>query len=107
MSGTERLTPLPHLIKSIRHRNWGLGGALKEWVDNSLQHGHAKNITIVIDNSAGIGIVDGGIGIDDINRVFTLGDASAYGEPSTSVQSTVILCLRPSRIVSTSATLPR
>jgi hypothetical protein len=82
MANSERLTPLPHLIKSIRNRHWSLSGALMEWVDNSLQHGKATNITIVIDNSFGIGIEDDGIGIDDINRVFTLGDASAYGDLS-------------------------
>jgi anti-sigma regulatory factor (Ser/Thr protein kinase) len=79
---TERLTPLPHLLKSIRSRNWSLGGALMEWVDNSLQHGRADNIAIMIDNAFGIAIKDNGIGIDDINRVFTLGDASAYGDLS-------------------------
>lgn len=77
---TERLTPLPHLVKSIRSRNWSLSGALMEWVDNSLQHGHANEITIGIDNANGIVVIDDGIGFDDINRAFTLGDASAYGD---------------------------
>ena len=79
---TERLTPLPHLVKSIRSRNWNLSGALMEWVDNSLQHGRAKNIAIYIGNGENIAILDDGVGIDDINRVFTLGDASAYGDLS-------------------------
>ena len=82
MDSAERLTPLPHFLKSIRSRNWSLSGASMEWVDNSLQHGMAKNITLVIENGHSIGLVDDGVGIDDINRVFTLGDASAYGDLS-------------------------
>jgi hypothetical protein len=79
---SDRLTPLPHLIKSIRHRNWKLSGAMMELVDNSLQHGRATDICILIENGEMIGIGDNGIGIDDINRMFTLGDASAYGDLS-------------------------
>lgn len=51
-----------------------------EMLDNSLQHGKASVVAIAIDNSRGIAVVDDGIGIDDINRIFTLGDASAYGD---------------------------
>jgi anti-sigma regulatory factor (Ser/Thr protein kinase) len=76
----DRLTPLPHIIKSIRALNWNLAGALMELIDNSLQHGKAKEITIVIDNATGIAINDNGIGVDDINRIFRLGDASAYDD---------------------------
>jgi hypothetical protein len=51
-----------------------------EWVDNSFQHGLSDRITIMIDSNRNIAIRDYGIGIDDINRVFRLGDASAYGD---------------------------
>lgn len=77
-----RLVPKPHMLKSIRARNWWLAGALEELVDNSLGHGRAKNVRINIDNAGGISVIDDGIGIDDINRMFRLGDASAYGSSS-------------------------
>lgn len=76
----ERLVPRPHVIKSIRSRNWNLIGAVGELVDNSLGHGHAKNIVVVIVNGNAIQITDDGIGMDDINRFFRLGDASAFGD---------------------------
>lgn len=76
----DRLVPRPHVIKSIRSRNWNLIGAVGELVDNSLGHGLAKNITIVIVNGIAIQIADDGIGMDDINRFFRLGDASAFAD---------------------------
>lgn len=75
---TERLVPKPHMIKSIRARNWSLAGAIEELVDNSLGHGKASVVEVGISNTVGIGVWDNGVGIDDINRVFRLGDASAY-----------------------------
>ena len=77
---SERLTPLPHMLKSIRARNWSLSGAIEELVDNSILHGIANDVTIVIDNAHGIAVSDNGKGIDDINRIFRLGDASAYDD---------------------------
>jgi anti-sigma regulatory factor (Ser/Thr protein kinase) len=73
-----RLIPTPHMLKSIRSRNWNLEGAIEELVDNSFGHGRAKKVGVVIDNKLGIGVIDDGIGVDDINRIFRLGDAGAY-----------------------------
>lgn len=67
-----------HIIKSIRSRNWTLAGAIEELVDNSLGHGKAQLVQIIISNSTGIGVFDDGIGIDDVNRIFRLGDASSH-----------------------------
>ena len=75
---TERLVPKPHMLKSIRARNWSLAGAIQELVDNSLGHGRASRVQVDIHNGVGILVFDDGTGIDDINRVFRLGDASAY-----------------------------
>lgn len=76
----DRLVPLPHVIKSIRSRNWSMIGAVGELIDNSLDHGRANAVQIIISNTAGIGVFDDGVGIDDINRVFRLGDASSHDE---------------------------
>jgi anti-sigma regulatory factor (Ser/Thr protein kinase) len=75
---SERLVPKPHMIKSIRSRNWNLAGAIEELVDNSLGHGKATEVVVFIDNTEGIVVMDDGIGVDDINRVFRLGDASSH-----------------------------
>lgn len=77
-----KLIPKPHMLKSIRSRNWHLAGAIEELVDNSLGHGEATNVKVVIDNAHGIAVVDDGIGIDDINRIFRFGDASAHDKLS-------------------------
>ena len=77
---TRRLTPKPHMLKSVRSRNWSLSGAIEELVDNSIGHGHATEITIFVGNNQGIAVEDDGIGVDDINRIFTYGDASAYDD---------------------------
>jgi anti-sigma regulatory factor (Ser/Thr protein kinase) len=77
-----KLIPKPHMLKSIRSRNWHLGGAIEELVDNSLGHGQATKVDVVIDNGNGIAVIDDGIGIDDINRVFRLGDASSHDKLS-------------------------
>jgi hypothetical protein len=77
----DRLIPKPHMLKSIRSRNWKLEGAIEELVDNSLGHGRASNVDIIIDHvSKAIVVHDDGIGIDDINRIFRYGDASAHDE---------------------------
>jgi hypothetical protein len=68
------------MIKSIRNRAWTLAGALEELVDNSLGHGHADKVIVIIDNANGIGVIDNGVGIDDINRIFRIGDASAHDD---------------------------
>jgi hypothetical protein len=73
-----KLIPKPHMIKSIRSRNWHLSGAIQELVDNSLGHGQATKIGVVIDNRDGVGVIDNGIGADDINRLFRIGDASSH-----------------------------
>src|SRR5262249_13042329 len=76
---SERLVPVPHLIKSIRARNWSLAGALEGLVDNGIGHGRANRIEIKI-YPGSIVVYDNGIGIDDINRFYRLGDAGAYGD---------------------------
>jgi len=75
-----KLVPTTHMLKSVRSKNWHLAGAIKELVDNSLGHGKATEVTVIIDNNAGIGVIDNGIGIDDINRVFRFGDASSHDD---------------------------
>ena len=76
----ERLVPFPHIIKSIRNRPWNLWGAVGELVDNSLGHGKATEVNIFILNSVGVLVTDNGIGVDDVNRIFRLGDASAHDD---------------------------
>jgi Histidine kinase-, DNA gyrase B-, and HSP90-like ATPase len=73
-----RLVPKPHIIKAIRARNWSLEGAIEELIDNSIGHGRARNVAVYIDNAVGIGAHDDGIGVDNVNRIFWYGDASAY-----------------------------
>ncbi len=74
----DRLVPLTHELKSKRARAWSLSGAIEELLDNSFLHGHATKISVVISNTNGIGIIDNGDGIDDINRIFQFGNSSAY-----------------------------
>jgi Histidine kinase-, DNA gyrase B-, and HSP90-like ATPase len=74
----KRLIPKPHIIKAIRARNWSLDGALEELIDNSIGHGRAKNVSVYVSNTEGIGVRDDGIGVDNINRIFHYGDASAH-----------------------------
>jgi hypothetical protein len=68
------------MIKSIRSRNWNLAGAIEELVDNSLGHGKATEVVVFIDNAKGIAVMDNGDGVDDINRIFRLGDASSHDD---------------------------
>jgi hypothetical protein len=68
------------MIKSIRSRNWNLAGAIEELVDNSLGHGKATEIVVYIDNAKGIAVMDNGLGVDDVNRIFRLGDASSHDD---------------------------
>jgi anti-sigma regulatory factor (Ser/Thr protein kinase) len=75
-----RLVPKPHMLKAVRARNSSLSAAIYELGDNSLDHGRASMLTIIIDNAAGVIVTDDGIGIDDINRLFRFGDASAYSD---------------------------
>src|SRR5262249_31405543 len=72
----QRLTPKPHILKSKRNKRWTLAGAIHELIDNSIGHGKAKNISVIVDNKNGIEVIDDGIGVDNINRVFWFGDAS-------------------------------
>lgn len=75
-----RLIPKPHMLKSIRARNWNLAGAIEELVDNSIGHGKATAVRINIKNEEGISVTDNGIGLDNINRIFHYGDASAHDD---------------------------
>lgn len=75
-----RLTPKPHMLKSIRARNWNLAGAIEELVDNSIGHGKATRVIIRIENEEGIYVQDDGVGLDNINRIFHYGDASAHDD---------------------------
>ncbi|QBI98726.1 hypothetical protein SEA_BOBBY_96 [Mycobacterium phage Bobby] len=82
MAERRRLSPGTHLIHGIRARTNSLDECIEEFVDNSLEHGEAKNITIVIANNGGIVIQDDGIGVSDINRVFEIASSSAYDDKS-------------------------
>lgn len=68
-----KLIPKPHMLKSIRARNWHLTGAIAELVDNSLDHGRAKNVRVFIDNANGVVVADDGMGMADINDAFWYG----------------------------------
>lgn len=70
------IVPTTHILKSKRARTWTLAGALAELVDNSLGHGKANNVMIEVDNTLGVVLADDGIGIDDVGRIFKLGDSS-------------------------------
>jgi hypothetical protein len=68
-----------HEINGIRAENWSLSGSIMECVDNSIKHGSARQVAILIANKAGIRVHDDGNDVDDINRMFTKGDSSSYG----------------------------
>jgi hypothetical protein len=83
-----KLIPKPHMLKSIRARNWHLTGAISELVDNSLDHGKATKVQVFIDNARGVVVNDNGTGMADINDAFwygsgtdheTLGQIGKYG----------------------------
>ncbi len=59
-----------------------MAGAIEELVDNSIGHGRADAISVLIDNKDGIAIRDNGIGVDDVNRIFQIGNASSYSDLS-------------------------
>jgi hypothetical protein len=76
------IVPKTHLIKAIRSRSGAtLNGALHEFCDNSIGHGIAATIYITIDRDQ-IVVRDDGKGADNVVRLFTLGDASDYGNLS-------------------------
>ena len=75
-----QLIQKPHMLRSVRARTWHLPGAINEFVDNSFGHGNAETVEIVIGGEE-IRVADDGIGVDDVNRLFRLGDASAYTRP--------------------------
>jgi Histidine kinase-, DNA gyrase B-, and HSP90-like ATPase len=76
------ITPKTHIIKAIRARSGAtLYGALHEFCDNSIGHGAAATIYITIDRER-IVVRDDGWGADDVIRLFTLGDASDFGNLS-------------------------
>ena len=75
---TERLVPKTHIINAIRARNYTLEEVLFELADNGVEHGKATEILIAISNTKGIAVYDNGIGVDDVNRIFQLGNSSSY-----------------------------
>jgi hypothetical protein len=71
----DQLTPAPYLIRSRKNRPWTVAQALAEPTDNAFApgKGEAQNIVITLRKDR-LGIRDDGLGIDDINRVFQLGN---------------------------------
>ncbi|MBA3351942.1 MAG: ATP-binding protein, partial [Blastocatellia bacterium] len=87
-------TPKPAFLLAMQNRDWTIHGALSELVDNSLGsgRGNADNIKITYDQkSRVIEILDDGLGMDEIGRLFQLGntigksigDIGLYGSGGT------------------------
>ena len=58
MDSRKRLVPKPHIIKAMRARNWSLEGAIEELIDNSIGHGHARNVAVYIGNAEGPALIN-------------------------------------------------
>jgi len=73
------ITPRVHLLQAVRNRdNMDYRAAISELVDNSFgpAAGDATEVHIVI-RPTGISVHDNGRGINDIQRLFTLGDSES------------------------------
>lgn len=78
----EFLAPTPHYMKALKARHWSLAGALEELFDNSIAHGNAGYVSAMIYNTVCITVSDDGIGMDDLNRLYQLGNTSGYDDLS-------------------------
>src|SRR5262249_22764030 len=73
------LAPKAHMIHSIISTNWTIHAALAEFVDNAFapNKGGADDIWIDV-HSDRILVWDHGRGVDDLNRLFQLGNTSSW-----------------------------
>lgn len=87
-------TPKPAFLLAMQNKDWTIHGALSEFVDNSLGsgRGNANKIKITYDQkSKTLEILDDGRGMDEIGRLFQLGntigksigDIGRYGSGGT------------------------
>ena len=87
-------TPDPHFLYGMKHQSWTLTGALAEFVDNSFGPGRGNADTCEITynpTNRTLGIVDDGVGMTSIGRLFQLGntigrspgDIGLYGSGGT------------------------
>jgi hypothetical protein len=87
ISKTKRNEPLANMIRSYQsdgHMEWHI--AIAEVIDNALEEckGNAKNVLVFIDDDTDmITIADDGNGVDDINRLFQLGNTTSYDIKNT------------------------
>lgn len=75
--------PKPHLIRSVVNMDMTAAEAFSEFIDNSLapSKGGAGTVDIRITKDT-ITVRDDGLGMDDINRLFSLGDSSSFHDRS-------------------------
>ena len=87
-------TPKPHFLLAEQHQKWTVSGALAELVDNAFGQGrgNATEVNIIWDHrSRSLAVIDNGNGMDDISRLFQLGntigrsvnDIGIYGSGGT------------------------
>jgi hypothetical protein len=79
--GIISLEPKVHLLETFRHDPWPLVDAIEELVDNSLGEGrgNASRIDVQINTKTRrITVFDNGAGMEDIGRLFVLGDSIGY-----------------------------
>src|SRR5262245_21090210 len=81
--GMRELAPKAHMIHSIVSNNWTAHAALAEFVDNAFapNKGGANDIWIDVRRDR-IVIWDHGRGVDDLNRLFQLGNTSSWEDRS-------------------------
>lgn len=78
------LAPKPELIREIRAKEWAAEGCIAEVVDNSLEEGKGQADEVWITYTRRfIEIEDRGLGCDNIERLFQLGNSSSYERPGT------------------------
>jgi hypothetical protein len=88
------LVPKPHFLLAEQHQKWTVAGAISELVDNAFgqARGNAANVIIMWDHREKLlTVVDDGNGMDDISRLFQLGntigrsinDIGIYGSGGT------------------------
>jgi hypothetical protein len=86
--------PKPHFLLAEQHQKWTVSGALAELVDNAFGQGrgNATDVSIIWDHrSQSLAVLDNGNGMDDIGRLFQLGntigrsinDIGIYGSGGT------------------------
>jgi hypothetical protein len=79
MARRETLVPLVHMLRAKMNANMPLPNVFSEAIDNSLDDAKGAASTISIDVMPDeIRFIDDGVGMDNVNRAFQLGNTSSY-----------------------------